>query len=265
MSDWSTQPKVKAGQGIGAFFRKAGDFNWILLSTTAEPAQSRFYLISHDIQNMLIGIFYAPHAGKPQSHRSDYYRRLHIAWLAHKKAHPQASTILAGDTNIPELHYDINGVMTPTDNISRCWCENNMPGMYCANNHKGKPAATHIRGNTLDLIIYSQDLCLEQCKVGNLSGSDHHPVTATFHWGYTTGSQCHIWKPAKQIPQQLFDTEMSAPLTALHGWAQQRIHTITKRRGSPKRGFPVGVAPSPSADKLAHLADQYAVLMGAII
>ena len=57
ISDWSTQPKVKAGQGIGAFFSRAGDFNWILLSTEAEPAQSRFYLIMHDNQSMLLGIF----------------------------------------------------------------------------------------------------------------------------------------------------------------------------------------------------------------
>ncbi len=54
-------------------------------------------------------------------------------------------------------------------------------------------------------------------------------------------------------------------MAALHKWAQQHIHHTIKRWGSPKRGLPVGAAPSPSGNELAHLADQYAVLMGAII
>ena len=167
-SDWSTHPSVKAGQGVGAFFTRTGDFNWILLIPGGEPAQSRFYLLMHSNQSMLLGVFYAPHAGKPQALRIEFYKRLHIAWLAHSRAHPGASKVLAGDANIPELHYDINGEMSPTEGISKFWCEEFMPGMLCANTHKGQPAATHLKGNALDLIIYSPDLCLEKCEVGQL-------------------------------------------------------------------------------------------------
>ena len=165
-SDWSTQPKVKAGQGVGAFFNKTADFSWSLLPTEGEVAQSRFYHLMHNNQSLLLGVFYAPHAGKSQALRSDYYRRLHSAWLSHSQAHPGAIRVLAGDTNMPELLYDTNGKMSPTDSISKYWCEQFMPGMLCANCHKGSPAATHQKGNTLDLIIYSPELCLEKCEVG---------------------------------------------------------------------------------------------------
>ena len=122
-----------------------------------------------------------------------------------------------------------------------------MPGMLCANCHHGKPAATHRRGNTLDLIIYSPELCLDHCTIGNLMGTDHYPVLAKFQWGYNESKQGAIWKPAKHIPQQQFDADMSAPLAALHKWAHHRIQGTMQQK------------------PLAHLSDQYAVLMGAII
>ena len=86
-----------------------------------------------------------------------------------------------------------------------------MPGMLCANCHKGKPAATHKAGNTLDLIIYSPELGLDQCTVGKLMATDHHPVLARFQWGYKADSQGTKWLPAKQVSQQQFDADMTAP------------------------------------------------------
>ena len=247
VSDWSTHPKVKAGQGVGAFFNRSTSFSWAPLSTEDDATRSRFYHLMHNNQSLLLGIFYAPHARKPQSVRSKYYETLLSTWMTHRQALPGAIRVLAGDTNLPELQYDNNGSMTPTDSISRYWCEQFMPGMLCANCHKVKPAATHRAGNTLDLIIYSPELCLDQCTIGKLMATNHHPVLAKFQWGYKANNQGAKWQPAKQVSQQQFDADMSAPLAALHEWARQKIQD-TKQ-------------PSP----LAQLSDQYAVLMGAII
>ncbi len=243
VSDWSTHPKVKAGQGVGAFFSKSASFSWAPLSTEEDASQRHFYHLMHNNQSLLLGIFYAPHARKPQLARSKFYETLFSTWMTHRQALPGAIRILAGDTNLPELQYDSNGSMTPTDSISRYWCEQFMPGMLCANCHKGKPAATHQADNTLDLIIYSPELCLEQCTVGELMATDHHPVLAKFQWVYKANNQGTKWQPAKQVSQQQFDADMSAPLAALHEWARMKIQD-TKQ-------------PTP----LAQRTDQYAVLM----
>ena len=201
----------------------------------------------HNNQSLLLGVFYALHARKPQNVRSEYYKCLHAAWLSHSQALPGAIRILAGDTNLPELQYDDEGNMTPTDSISRFWCEQLMPGMLCANCHSGKPQATHRKGNTLDLIFYSPEISREQCTIGKLMGTDHHPVQAKFRWGYNDNKQTARWKPAKQVTQQQFDADMSAPLAALHSWARHHIQ-------DNKQQIP-----------LARLTNQFAILMGAII
>ena len=247
VSDWSTHPRTKAGQGVGAFFSKTASFSWAPLSTEDDATQSRFYHLMHDNQSLLLGIFYAPHARKSQLARSKFYETLFSTWMTHRQALPGAIKILAGDTNLPELQYDSSGGMTPTDSISRFWCEQFMPGMLCANCNKGRPAATHQAGNTLDLIIYSPELCLEHCTVGELMATDHHPVLAKFQWGYKASNKDNKWQPAKQVSQQQFDADMSAPLAALHEWARKKIQETKP--------------PTP----LAQLTDQYAVLMGAII
>ena len=60
ISDWSTHPYTKAGQGVGAFFSQSTTFNWVLLSKEDDDTQSRFYHLKHNNQNLLLGIFYAP-------------------------------------------------------------------------------------------------------------------------------------------------------------------------------------------------------------
>ena len=184
ISDWSTHPKAKAGQGVGAFFSQSASFSWAPLSNEKDDTQSRFYHLKHNNQNLLLGIFYAPHARKPQQERSRFYETLLSIWSSHRQALPGAIKILAGDTNLPELRYDSKGSMTPTDSISRYWCEHFMQDMLCANCYNGKTAATHRAGNTLDLIIHSPELLLERCTVDELLTTDHLPVLAKFQWGY---------------------------------------------------------------------------------
>ena len=132
ISDWSTHPSTKAGQGVGAFFSQSTAYNWLPLSREDDDKQSRFYHLKHNNQNLLLGIFYAPHARKSQQERSRFYETLLATWTSHRQALPGAARILAGDTNLPELKYDSKGVMTPTDSISRFWCEHFMQEMACA-------------------------------------------------------------------------------------------------------------------------------------
>ena len=63
ISDWSTHPSTKAGQGVGAFFSQSASFSWAPLSIEKDDTQSRFYHLKHNNQNLLLGIFYAPMRG----------------------------------------------------------------------------------------------------------------------------------------------------------------------------------------------------------
>ena len=247
ISDWSTHQSTKAGQGVGAFFSKSAAYDWLPLSGEDDDKQSRFYHLKHKNQNLLLGIFYAPHARKSQQERSSFYETLLATWTSHLQALPGAARILAGDTNLPELKYDSKGVMTPTDSISRFWCEHFMREMACANCYRGKPSATHRAGNTLDLIIHSPEMLLQECTTEETTISDHSTVTAKFQWGYRPTNLADRWLPAKEAPQQQFDKDMAAPLAGLHEWVREKMQA------------------SQTPTTLAQLTDQYAVLMGAII
>ena len=148
---------------------------------------------------------------------------------------------------MPELKYDSKGNMTPSDSISRFWCEHFMQGMACANCHQGKPPATHRAGNTLDLIIHSPELLLQECATEETTISDHSMVIAKFKWGYLATNPGDRWLPAKQATQQQFDRDMAAPLAGLHEWVRRKMLA------------------SQTPTTLVQLTDQYAVLMGAII
>ena len=122
-----------------------------------------------------------------------------------------------------------------------------MQGMLCANCYKGRPSATHRAGNTLDLIIHSPEMLLQECTTEETTISDHLTVTAKFQWGYLTTNPLDNWLPAKQATPGQFDKDMAAPLAGLHTWAKKKMQA------------------SQTPTTLAQLTDQYAVLMGAII
>ena len=246
-SDWSTHQSTKAGQGVGAFFSKTTAYDWIPLSGEHDDKQSRFYHIKHKNQNLLMGIFYAPHARRSQQERILFYKTLLATWTTHLQALPGAATILAGDANLPEIKYDSKGAMTPTDSISRFWCENFMREMACANCNKGVPLATHQAGNTLDLIIHSPEIHLQKCTVEKSTFSDHSTITAKFQWGYRPTHIADRWYQAKGVTQHQFDKDMAPPLEGLHQWVRLKLQA------------------SQTPTTLVQLTDQYAVLMGAIV
>ena len=196
---------------------------------------------------MIVGVYYEPHAGKSTATRLAFYKQLHQAWQTLCRSHPSAAKILAGDTNLPDLQFDDQGNISPMSQVEQYWCSHFLPNMKCANLQQGAPAPTHRKGNTLDLILYSDDLPLLSFAVGDLAGSDHFPAFATFGWGAEEEPNDEIWKPAKNISQQQFDDDMRAPMASLHKW----IH--------PK------IAAAASHHDMAKLVDQYTVLLGALV
>ena len=114
--DFESCQKAAPGQGVGALFADRLRGKWAAIDTPKTPTNYRFYLIEENGIHILVGVFYAPHAGHSMEARTRFYEQLKRAWGRACRANPTAWRILAGDTNLPSLMGHLAGQRTGRDN-----------------------------------------------------------------------------------------------------------------------------------------------------
>ena len=159
---------------------------------------------------ILIGAFYAPHAGHTLRARLAFYTALHKAWLQLTAQHPAACRILAGDGNLPELRFMASGQADPSCMLTRYFCDNFLSTLLCANAHAGPPAATHKDDAFLDMILHSPNLQLDSFHIlsQRISGCDHSMPVACFVWNHSVPGRPLEWIPHWEVKQCAFDKAM---------------------------------------------------------
>lgn len=220
LSDWSVFPKVRAGKGVGAFYKRSLHPHWSHIAVQGAPEQSRFYIVTSSQRQLLLGVFYAPDAGKPMVQRWDFYQCLVKTWQHLCAEYHDASKVLAGDANLPGLRFSSRGHIEASNALEEFWCQSFLSNMVCANAFHDCPAPTHTGGNVLDIVLCSSDLEILACDVlsTQLAGSDHFPVLVEVGWQPPGGQNALTWKPFRDVPQQVFDHALQQPFAVLYTW-----------------------------------------------
>ena len=202
-SDWNLSRRSIPGRGVGGFFHARWQGRWIHLQDETAPTESRFFLLSAADNQLIIGVFYAPHQNHLLQTRLSFWTALHLAIGRVTARHPNTPVILAGDANLPELQFDDNGVCAPAHTITQYFYDNFLTWLECANTARGIPLSTQKDGATLDLILYTPGLVLREHWVEptRLHGCDHHLTGATFSWNHKNPSEGLAWIPNRACTQ----------------------------------------------------------------
>jgi len=170
--------KARPGEGVGAFFEERWQGKWIQVEGRSSLQNARIYLLEEGGCQILLGIFYAPQAGRGVAVRMRFYEGLRRVWREAVEKHPRAWRVLAGDANLPGLFTE-KGRAGKVENFFREVFERDMH-MRVANERGGKPEPTHDKGGTLDIILVGEGVTVEAFGVGmeGVAASDHRLVWA---------------------------------------------------------------------------------------
>ena len=228
-SDWGTGQQARYGEAVGAFIDRRWENHWIQMPVNGAPSNSRFYLIATEHVRLIIGVFYAPHAGKGTDLRLRFYRKLWSAWVTIRQRFPIFWVTIGGDANIPELfNDDVNGVrsIAPKGQVARFFNVTFLSNLKLTNVHSGVILPTHQRNSTLDLILCDTAILVPFHRVSNhgVGGSDHRMVASGLAVpGLSRPPPTIGWSPAKQVDWQHVIDKLQEPLLAWHAWVTVRI------------------------------------------
>ena len=213
--DYEVSDKAAPGRGVGALFGPQWKGRWVHLDMLNSPTNSRVYLCEKGGVRVVLGVFYAPHAGHPSEVRSNFYKQLSRAWCKARRMYPGAWRILAGDANLPSLEKDLAGCKTGSETkLNQLFSDLFLIDLRLANCAKGEAQPTHNRGAVLDLILVDKGLVVDNVSVGakGIGASDHSAVIASFRIpGIEREQEPMRWKNADKPCWRTFGDEMESP------------------------------------------------------
>jgi hypothetical protein len=234
-SDWSHAPKVKPGQGVGAFFHHRWQNRWLLVQIPDCPINCRFYVLNAATSQLLVGVFYAPHSGHLAANRIAYYRKFRQCWSRACAQFPNALKVLAGDANLPGLLFSSPREVRASNEVEHFFCDSFLSDMHVANCLHGSPTATHKKGGVLDLVLVddrAQNVRV-QVDCSGISGSDHYPVLVSFQWAQPPDvANSVVWHPRNDMVKNQLQHAIQPHLRTLHHWMQSQLQKWEQGRAS---------------------------------
>ena len=102
-SDWSSPLYAGPGEPIGLFTQHSWAGTWTHVPHDMEPRNLCVYILTATFHRILVGVFYAPLAGRDKQQRMRFFRDLRQAWKTVAARFPDSWHILGGDADRPGL------------------------------------------------------------------------------------------------------------------------------------------------------------------
>ena len=216
------------GQGVGAFYDKLSRFTFESIDINHKCNNIQFFLVQEGARQIIICVYYAPHEGYSEEARSAFFKLLGSLIDQVMLGYPTASSIIAGDANLPSIWAPGKQLLKPRSASERVFCDRIARGRTVANCATGSAKPTHRRGGTLDIILCSSDLCVKSFSVlpVGIASSDHSFVTVGLKWA--SHSDAREDEVPRWVYNSLWDSpalhaELEYPLAALHQWLSYHV------------------------------------------
>ena len=217
-ADLADAGQVVPGTGVGAFWGKEWRGKWVVVSSDPKESNWRIYLVEEENTQCLMGVFYAPQAGKGVNKQLEFYRKLSKTWRTACRKFPKAWRVMAGDSNLRGLEDSGQGKGGRVKKAFRNFFLNDMK---VANWINGKAEPTHEKGGMLDIIMVGEGIEVLSFGRGGrgMGASDHRMVWAELAIPGGNRPREEIkWRSSPEAEWDGLAEEIEEPLRAWHEW-----------------------------------------------
>ena len=227
-SDWATSKHATFGQGVGMFIDEKWEGRWAPIPSSTTGCNSRIYIATIGSLQILLLVYYAPHAGNRAEHRLQFYKSLWQLWQEVSGSFPNSWHIIAGDANIPDLFQGTppNRVISPRGKAARFFQRTFLTRYNIANATAKGIQSNHTKGGTLGLTLIDSGIQIVNhiTTATGIAGSDHAmDITTMAIPGYAKAPEPMIWHAFPDANWNKCGEDMQPALESWHGWLNSQL------------------------------------------